>query len=99
LALAQGGGNSILREVATQLENFSDEDNEDGNDDSVHCAQLVHLYLSDCPNVMTTMKSMVSRFIDASVEGKPFNLLCPYTADINALRTDKTKSHHISGKL
>jgi hypothetical protein len=70
LNLDPGGGNLILHEVATQIENISnDNDDDDGEDGSARCAQLIHLHPSDCPNIMTTMKSVILRFIDASAEG------------------------------
>jgi len=67
--LAQGGGSSVLQEVAARLETGSDED-----DDDASYTLIVHLYPTDCPNITTAMKTMILGFIDSFSEGSRISL-------------------------
>lgn len=57
-----------MANIASRLEIVHAEEAED--DDSPPGSYITHLYPSDCPNVMTAMKALVTGFVDHPPNGQ-----------------------------
>ncbi|OBZ66967.1 Origin recognition complex subunit 3 [Grifola frondosa] len=90
---AQGGSSSLYANVMQQLDDTEDEmpRGDVSNNPAHHNGALhIHLYPANCPNLVATMKAIVTGFVDcedgpvANVKRKPTTSLANY--DINLLR-------------
>ncbi|KAI9438315.1 origin recognition complex subunit 3 N-terminus-domain-containing protein [Lactarius indigo] len=75
----------FLADVASRLETNRAEETEDG--DPPPGSYITHLYPSDCPNIMSTMKALVTGFVNHSPNGqdiqrKPVTSLASYDIEL-----------------
>lgn len=100
----QGIGSSMsqgfIADVANRLEANSVEESED--EDRPPSSYITHLYPSDCSNIMSTMKSLVTGFVErppAGQDGETIIIIPDVSRVESAMSTSKTKTGDIVVQL
>ena len=90
----------FIADVANRLEANSVEESED--EDRPPSSYITHLYPSDCSNIMSTMKSLVTGFVErppAGQDGETIIIIPDVSRVESAMSTSKTKTGDIVVQL
>jgi hypothetical protein len=90
----------FIADVANRLEATPVEESED--EDPPPSSYITHLYPSDCSNIMSTMKSLVTGFVErppAGQDGETIIIIPDISRVESAMSTSKTKTGDIVVQL
>ena len=99
----QGVGSStsqgFIANVASRLEANLVEETED--EDPPPSSYITHLYPSDCSNIMSAMKTLVTGFVDRPPDGQDGEtaVITPDVHELKGRTLSKTKTHDLVGQL